>query len=95
MKSRTGTASANAVTTAEGLPNVRAALTTEAFTQALLDNLRCVQAKSPRNATRNDWYMALAYTVRDRLLDRFIKRSKRCFRRIPRSRSSPICRPSS
>ena len=40
--------------------------------QALLDNLRYRQAKLPEHATRNDWYMALAYTVRDRLLDRYI-----------------------
>src|SRR4030095_455159 len=40
--------------------------------QALIDNLHCIQAKAPGNATRNDWYMALAYTIRDRMLDRYI-----------------------
>ena len=40
--------------------------------QALLDNLRYRQAKLPQHATRNDWYMALAYTVRDRMLDHYI-----------------------
>ena len=40
--------------------------------QALLDNLRYRQAKLPQHATRNDWYMALAYTVRDRMLDNYI-----------------------
>ena len=44
----------------------------DALAQALIDNLHCVQAKLPQHATRNDWYMALAYTVRDRLLDRYI-----------------------
>lgn len=39
----------------------------------LIDNLYFMQAKLPLNATRNDWYMALAYTVRDRMLDRYIQ----------------------
>jgi len=38
----------------------------------LIDNLRCLQGKLPQHATRNDWYMALAYTVRDRMIDRYI-----------------------
>jgi starch phosphorylase len=41
--------------------------------RALLDNLFYVQGKFPEIATRNDYYMALAYTVRDRLLHRWIK----------------------
>lgn len=48
-------------------------MSTEAITQALIDNLHCLQAKPPRLASRNDWYMALAYTVRDRMLDRYIR----------------------
>ena len=40
--------------------------------RALLDNLRYRQAKLPKHATLNDWYMALAYTVRDRMLDNYI-----------------------
>jgi starch phosphorylase len=40
--------------------------------EALLDNLRYRQAKLPEHATRNDWYMALAYTIRDRMLDNYI-----------------------
>jgi starch phosphorylase len=39
--------------------------------QAILDNLACLQAKYPAIATRHDWYMALAYSVRDRLLARW------------------------
>jgi starch phosphorylase len=38
----------------------------------LIENLHHQQAKLPANATRNDWYMALAYTVRERVLDRYI-----------------------
>jgi len=51
---------------------IRTGLGADAIAEALIDNLRFLQAKLPRHATRNDWYMALAYTVRDRMLDRYI-----------------------
>jgi starch phosphorylase len=37
-----------------------------------MDNLYYVLGRIPRTATRNDWYMALAYTVRDRILHRWM-----------------------
>src|SRR5690606_11184383 len=49
----------------------RTALTKEAFKRAFLDNLFYVQGKFPALATRNDYYQALAYAVRDRLLQRW------------------------
>jgi starch phosphorylase len=36
---------------------------------AILEHLQFTQARSPQQATRNDWYMALAFAVRDRMLD--------------------------
>ena len=57
-----------------GAPSdVRTGLDADAIGQALIDNLHCLQAKLPQHATRNDWYMALAYTVRDRMLDRYVR----------------------
>lgn len=53
--------------------SVRTSLGCEAFKCALMDNLRFVQGRLPRVATQNDWYMALAYTVRDRVIDRWMK----------------------
>ncbi|TCJ18915.1 glycogen/starch/alpha-glucan phosphorylase [Parasulfuritortus cantonensis] len=50
----------------------RTALTKGALKRAFLDNLFYFQGKFPALATRNDYYMALAYTVRDRLLQRWI-----------------------
>ena len=47
-------------------------LTREAIKRAFLDNLFCVQGKTPALATRHDYYMALAYTVRDRMMHRWI-----------------------
>jgi starch phosphorylase len=56
----------------------------ETIKRAFLDNLYYLQGRIPELATRNDYYMALAYTIRDRMLHRslhvlreyFKKRSK-------------------
>ena len=50
----------------------RTGLTKEAFKHAFLDNLFYIQGKFPGLATKNDYYQALAYAVRDRLLRRWI-----------------------
>jgi len=50
----------------------RRALTKEALKQAFLDDLFFVQGKFPALATPKDYYMALAYAVRDRMLHRWI-----------------------
>ena len=57
--------------------NVRTGLGVDAIAQDLVDNLHCLQAKLPRHATRNDWYMALAFTVRDRILANYIETLER------------------
>ncbi len=56
-----------------GHEKIRTGLGADAIAEALIDNLYYLQAKVPAVATRNDWYMALAYTVRDRMLDRYVK----------------------
>jgi starch phosphorylase len=48
--------------------SIRTGISPEILYQALLDNLYYLQGRPPEQATKNDWYMALAYTVRDRLL---------------------------
>ncbi len=57
--------------------DIRAGLSPASLARALEDNLHYVQGRVPEVATRHDWYMALAYTVRDRLLDRWIKTVER------------------
>jgi starch phosphorylase len=52
--------------------DIRTGLTPETLEQAFLDHLYYAQGRIPALATRNDLYMALAYTVRDRLLARWI-----------------------
>ncbi|MBO0723705.1 MAG: glycogen/starch/alpha-glucan family phosphorylase, partial [Blastocatellia bacterium] len=53
--------------------NLRTGLSPETLARAIVDNLFYVQGELPEYATRNDWYMALAHAVRDRLVDRWIK----------------------
>jgi starch phosphorylase len=45
----------------------------EALKRAIMDNLYYRGARTPAIATRNDWYLAVAYTVRDRIMNRWIK----------------------
>lgn len=56
--------------------NDRTDLSVEALKRAIADNLFYIQGKFPEIATQNDYYMALAYTVRDRLLERWINSVK-------------------
>jgi len=50
----------------------RTGLGKEALKQAFLDNLFYIQGKFPALATAKDYYLALAYVVRDRMLQRWI-----------------------
>jgi len=49
----------------------RTGLSREALRRGFLDHLFYTQGRVPEIATPNDLYMSLAYTVRDRLLDRW------------------------
>lgn len=51
----------------------RTGMSVETLKRAFADNLFYLQGKDQSNATLNDYYQALAFTVRDRLLRRFIK----------------------
>lgn len=51
----------------------RTGISVETLKRAFLDHLFYIQAKYPRIATRHDYYSALAYTVRDRLLNRWLQ----------------------
>ncbi len=50
----------------------RTALGKDAIKASILDDLFYVQGKFPALATENDYYMALAYAIRDRMLQRWI-----------------------
>jgi starch phosphorylase len=72
MASRVATESQARARMADYSQSIRTGLEADAITTALIDNLHCLQGKLPQLATRNDWYMALAYTVRDRMMHRYI-----------------------
>ncbi|MGA2170165.1 MAG: glycogen/starch/alpha-glucan phosphorylase [Terracidiphilus sp.] len=64
------------VSNLESQKHQRTALGVEALAQSFLDNLFFVQGRSTERATVNDLYMALAHTVRDRLVERWISTVK-------------------
>ncbi len=65
--------------------DVRTGLSLEAFKQAFRDNLFYLLGRFPEVATRNDRYMALACTVRDRLLQRWVRTGKTYFEKRART----------
>ena len=57
--------------------SVRTGTSVASLKQSILDNLYYHQGRTPELAQRNDWYMALSYAVRDRMLDRFVRSVQR------------------
>jgi len=68
----------------EGLA-VDAANTVEALKRDLLEKLFCNQGKFPAVATKNDYYLALASVVRDRLMHRWISTARTYFEKASRT----------
>ncbi len=57
----------------------------KALKRDILEKLFCNQGKFPQVATRNDFYLALAYAVRDRLLHRWIRTAHTYFEKESRT----------
>jgi starch phosphorylase len=57
----------------------------EAIKQAFADNLAFIQGRFAPVATRNDYYLALAYTVRDRLMANWIKTAQTYYQKESRT----------
>jgi starch phosphorylase len=70
MTSRTGRKSDDR--SQQRIDTERATAAAPDLARRLIKNLHHQQGKLPTHATRNDWYMALAYTIRERILDRYI-----------------------
>ncbi|MBI3373107.1 MAG: glycogen/starch/alpha-glucan phosphorylase [Betaproteobacteria bacterium] len=60
-------------------------MTAEELRRAVLEKLFCMQAKFPEVATRCDYYLALAYSVRDLMLRRWIDTAHTYFDKQSRS----------
>ncbi|MEW6185802.1 MAG: glycogen/starch/alpha-glucan phosphorylase [Thermodesulfobacteriota bacterium] len=65
--------------------DTRSGLSPSAIARAFSDNLGYLCARFPEVATLNDRYLALAYTVRDRLLHRWISTAHTYYQRRSRS----------
>ena len=57
--------------------SVRSGSSVESIKRDFTENLVCMQGRFPAVATKNDFYQALAYTVRDRMLARWIRSAER------------------
>ncbi|MGF6600815.1 hypothetical protein P3T23_005554 [Paraburkholderia sp. GAS448] len=54
--------------TSRSAETARSGLDADTLQRDIIDNLICLQARYPAIATPHDWYMALAYGERDRML---------------------------
>jgi starch phosphorylase len=61
----------NVLTAQERYVGLRTSLDPEVIARAFEDNLFYLQGRTPQLATINDYYMAAAYTIRDRMLQRW------------------------
>jgi starch phosphorylase len=67
------------------IEDVRTGLTAEAIRRSVVDHLFYVQGRFPDVATTNDWYLALAYAIRDRLMQRWLHAAQMYLRRQSRT----------
>jgi glycogen phosphorylase len=67
--------------------DIRTGLSITALRQAFRDNLYCMQVRDRSTATLNDLYMAVAYTVRDRLLKRWMS----TVRKVMQANTKVVC----
>ncbi len=65
--------------------DIRTGLTPQAIAAAFCDNLFYIQGRFPAVATPNDLYMALAFTVRDRMLHRWLRTAETYFEKASRT----------
>src|SRR4249920_63972 len=52
--------------------NIRSGTSPAELKQAILDHLYFIQGRPAELATSHDWYMAVAYTVRDRMMKNWV-----------------------
>jgi glucan phosphorylase len=64
--------------------NNRTGRSVEAFTKALTNNLYYTRGQAVHGATHNDIYMALSYTIRDHLIERWRKTTDAYFETNPK-----------
>ncbi len=65
--------------------DIRTGLSTAAIKRAIRESLFYLQARFPAVATRNDYYLALAYAIRDRLLHRWLRTAQTYYEKATRT----------
>jgi starch phosphorylase len=73
-------AEARALERARDVPNVRSAMDVDSLRRSFADHLQYAQAKDEHTATALDRYFAVAYTVRDRMMRRWIQTQQRYYK---------------
>ena len=73
-----------------GVEDDRTGIGVETLRRAIQENLFYRCGNVPVLATRSDYYLAVAYTVRDRLMQRWLSTARSCWR--SRRASFVICR---
>ena len=63
-----------------GPDHARSTLDPVRLASAIVDQLFYLRAALPEQATRNDWYLALAYAIRDRMLDKWVSTAREVLR---------------
>ncbi len=76
----TGAAEAKALERARDIPNTRTATDVDALKRAFVDHLQYSQGKDEHTATALDRYFAVAYSVRDRMMRRWIQTQQAYYR---------------
>ena len=60
--------------------HARSTLDPVRLASAIVDQLFYLRAALPEQATRNDWYLALAYAIRDRMIDKWVNTAREVLR---------------
>ncbi len=68
-----------------GAPCIRTGGSVAEIKQAILDNLVCIQGRFAPVATLNDYYLATAYTVRDRILAQWARTAHTYYEKASRT----------
>lgn len=52
--------------------SIRTGLSPASIERSILDNLNLMEGRVPATASRNEWYIAVAYAIRDRIFERWM-----------------------
>ena len=83
-------AEARALERAREVPNVRTQMDVDSLRRSFADHLQYAQGKDEHTATSLDRYFAVAYTVRDRMMRRWIQTQQRYYKSGAKRSGKPL-----